>query len=170
MTTYQRIFGTGPRGLIISLMLLAIFVAFAKNSGFGPITDRDTMRHSIFGLSMVITTIIILWSTKSLPPLQRGKKLVTRGAYKYFRHPYYGAFLTFFNVGLAVFLNDWIYLLWAIILHPFWHWNVKGEERLMKREFPHEYPKYIRKTRRFVPTVGMGSPIPGKRRISETSR
>lgn len=170
MTTYQRIFGTGPRGLIISLVLLAIFAVIAKNSAYGPITGSDFLRYSIFGLSMVITTIIIFWSTKSLPPLQRGKKLVTRGAYKYFRHPYYGAFLTFFNVGLAVFLNDWFYLLWAIILHPLWHWNVKGEERLMKREFPHEYPIYIQKTRRFVPTIAIRSPVPGERQIPETSR
>ena len=151
MTTYERIFGTGPRGLLISLVLLAIANFFEIYFYYLQITNSNNFRYSIFSIFTILTISIILWSLKSLPPTERGKKLITNGAFKYFRHPLYGAFLSFFNFGLAIFLNNWIYLIWALIQHPVWHWNIKREERLMKNTFPNEYKIYYNKTGRFFP-------------------
>jgi len=86
-------------------------------------------------------------------PKPRDRKLVTLGAYKYFRHPLYAAFLSCFNFGLAVFLNNWIYVVWAVMLHGVWHWNIGSEEKLMCREFPKEYMEYSKKTGRYVPKI-----------------
>ena len=153
MNKFERIFGTGPRGLLISLILLAISAFIEKYFDLLQITDSDFLRYSIFGCLSTITVLILLWSITSLSPTDRGNKLITVGAFKYFRHPLYGAFLTFFNFGLAILLNNWIYILWAIVLHPLWHWNIKREEKLMEKVFPGEYVEYSQKTGRFFPRL-----------------
>lgn len=151
MNNYQRIFGSGPIGLLVSLFLLIISIFLESYFPHLQITGSYFLRYYIFiGLS-IITVLIIVWSIKSLPPGDRGNKLITTGAFKYFRHPLYGAFLSFFNFGLAIFLNNWIYILWAIIQHPVWHWIINGEEELMQKEFPDEYKIYSLKTGRFFP-------------------
>lgn len=153
MTSYERLFGTGPRGLAMSLALLVIFILFENKLSLPEITNSDILRYSIFTILSVITAFILFWSVKSLPPTERGNNLVTAGAFKYFRHPLYGAFLTFFNFGLAVLLNNWAYIIWAVTCHPIWHWNIKGEENLMESAFPNEYNNYCNITGRFFPRI-----------------
>jgi protein-S-isoprenylcysteine O-methyltransferase Ste14 len=153
MNKYEKIFGMGPRGLVISLLLFAIFAFIEKSFNTLQITGSDFIRYSIFGVLSVFTVITIIWSIKSLPPSDRGNKLITVGAFKYFRHPLYAAFLTFFNFGLAVLLNNWIYILWALAQHPVWHWNINGEEKLMEKKFLGEYEKYSQTTGRFFPRI-----------------
>jgi len=151
MNKFQKIFGSGPRGLLISLLLLALFLFIEKYFIPFKITDNDFLRYAFFGVLSLFTVITIIWSIKSLPPQDRGNKIITSGAFKYFRHPLYAAFLTFFNFGLAVLLNNWIYILWALTQHPIWHWNIKEEEKLMEKEFPGDYVKYSQTTGRFFP-------------------
>ena len=153
MNTYERIFGAGPRGLLISLALLAVSWQLESVVSLSNITTNHFFRWVIFVLTTVSSIILILWSVKSLPPSSRGKELVTTGAFRYFRHPIYAAFLSCFNFGLALLLNNWIYMIWAILLHGVWHWNIRSEEKLMKREFPKEYEEYCEVTGRFVPRI-----------------
>lgn len=153
MTSYEKIFGAGPRGLLISSVFLWTAIISEKYFDSLQITNSKFFRYTIFACLIMITFSIIIWSIKSLPPLARGNKLITNGAFKYFRHPLYGAFLSFFNFGLAIFLNNWIYIIWALIQHPVWHWNIKAEEKLMESYFPNEYAEYCKKTGRFFPRL-----------------
>ena len=151
MRTYDRIFGAGPRGLLIGIALLAFAWYLESVVKLPQVITNDTARLTVFILSSVVTVFVLLWSVKSLPPGERGTRLVTTGVYQYLRHPLYAAFLSCFNFGLAVLLNNWIYIIWAISVHGIWHWNVRSEERLMKIEFPKEYEDYCKVTGRFVP-------------------
>ena len=151
MNNFQKIFGSGPIGLFISLSLLFLTCSLEKYFSEFRIMNNNPLRFNFFIGLTIITIFLIIWSIKSLPPNDRGNKLIVTGAFKYFRHPLYGAFLSFFNVGLAVFLNNWIYIFWAIIQHPIWHLVIKGEEKLMDKEFPEEYKKYCLQTGRFFP-------------------
>ena len=153
MNAYERIFGAGPRGLLISLALLALAWQVETAIGLPDISDSHAVRWVVFGSSAVGTLLLAAWSAKSLPPTARGRELVTAGPYRYVRHPVYAAFLSCFNFGLAVFLNNWIYVAWAVLLHGVWHWNVRSEEKLMATVFPEEYPEYCRSTGRFVPRL-----------------
>lgn len=153
MTAYERIFGTGPRGLLISSLLLGLVGILEKYFNYLQITESYFIRYVVFTILTTITVLIIGWSVKSLPPSDRGNKLIIVGAFKYFRHPLYGASLTFFNFGLAFLLNNWIYIFWAIIQHPVWHLNIKGEEKLMEKAFPNDYEDYCKKTGRFFPRL-----------------
>jgi len=154
MNNFNRIFGAGPKGLLISLVLLYLSF-YLKNLFNIPkiFSDQVLIRQSIFGFLTIISIAIIIWSLVSLNPKLRGKTLVTTGALKYFRHPLYAAFLSFFNFGLAILLNNWIFIVWAIILHPIWHLLVEGEEKALETIFPREYEEYCKKTGRFFPKL-----------------
>ncbi len=154
INTFNRIFGSGPIGLLISLILL--FLAFyLKNSVNIPriFVDQNFLRLSIFALLTIVSIVIIIWSLISLNPKLRGKTLITTGAFKYFRHPLYAAFLIFFNFGFAILLNNWIFIIWAVLLHPIWHLLVVREEKDLMNIFPNEYQKYCRNTGRFFPKL-----------------
>ena len=153
MTTYERIFGAGPRGILLSIALFALAWSLEAAAGLPPITNNIVIRWSIFVLSVIGAIGLALWSAKSLPPAERGKKLITSGAYRFLRHPIYATFLSCFDFGLAVLLNNWIYILWAISLHFLWHLNIISEERLMRKEFPIEYDGYCAVTGRFIPRI-----------------
>lgn len=153
MNTFQRLFGTGPRGLIISLALL--FLAFRVK----PYLDLPRIHGNLgigitlFCISIVLTIWLVYWSAKSLDPNQRGRELVTTGAFKYFRHPLYAAFLTFFNFGLSALLDNYVFVIWALLQHLVWHLNVAKEEKRMSSAFPTEYDEYCSRTGRFIPRI-----------------
>ena len=90
---------------------------------------------------------------RAMPPNARGKQLVTHGIYHYIRHPIYASMISSFTFGFAIYLNDWLYVGWALLLHPLWHWNVRAEENMMTGNFPDEYPKYATQTGRFLPRL-----------------
>ena len=149
MNRYDRLFGSGPRGALIGTVIFIPVFFGEKFIGLPEITDNDTFRYVAFALLTLVSLFIIIWSLKSLPPKERGKKLITTGVFKYFRHPLYAAFVSFFNFGFAVFMNNWIYMLWALLMIPVWHLNIRREEELMKQAFGKEYADYCSRTGRF---------------------
>ena len=154
MTIFKRMFGIGFKGLIISLILL-YFAFYLKDLINIPkiFIDQKFLRLLLFALLTIIGIIIIIWSIISLNPKLRGKTLITGGAFKYFRHPLYAAFLTFFNFGLAILLNNWMFITWAILLHPIWHLLIIEEEKVLKKKFPIEYERYCKNTGKFFPRL-----------------
>ena len=92
MNHYRRLFGAGPPGTLISALLLAVSELLARHFNHLQITSSDALRFTVFILLSLVTLLIIAWSIRSLPPGKRGRTLVTSGAFRYFRHPLYGAF------------------------------------------------------------------------------
>lgn len=154
MKNFDRIFGSGPIGLISSLALFFL-ARFLENYINTPriFEENSNIRILLFAGLTLITIVLIIWSIKSLNPQDRGVKLITTGMFKYFRHPLYAAFLSVFNFGLAVFMNNWIYIIWALILHPVWHLLVMKEEKMLKEVFPNDYEEYCNRTGRFFPRL-----------------
>jgi protein-S-isoprenylcysteine O-methyltransferase Ste14 len=150
---FSKIFGSGPVGLSISLMLF--FIAYWVNERIvlPPLSNSQPLLNSLFVVSILMTLAMIVWSVKSLPAAERGNKLSTQGAFRYVRHPLYAAFLSIFDFGLAIYLNSYIFILWAILLHPVWHYVVRYEEKLMVEIFGQSYVEYQRRTGRFFPRL-----------------
>jgi protein-S-isoprenylcysteine O-methyltransferase Ste14 len=120
---------SGSRALVIAgvvLMLAGAFVAAAAAAALG----------------------------RSLTPFPRPKptgELVTRGPFRFVRHPLYtGALL--FLAGTSLVLSLWALIPTAALL-MLWTLKARLEERHLVRAFP-EYPEYARRVRgRFVPFV-----------------
>lgn len=150
---FAKIFGSGPVGLAVSLVLLLVAVWVNQRIDSPPVIEDFHVRRSVLLLSILITSALVVWSLKSLPARDRGNRLRTDGAFKYVRHPLYAAFLSVFNFGLAVYLNSYVFVLWAVILHPIWQYAVRYEERLMIEIFGTQYLEYQKKTGRFLPKL-----------------
>jgi protein-S-isoprenylcysteine O-methyltransferase Ste14 len=150
---FAKIFGSGPVGLAVSLVLLLVAVWVNQRIDSSPVIEDFHVRRSVLLLSILITSALVVWSLKSLPARDRGNRLRTDGAFKYVRHPLYAAFLSVFNFGLAVYLNSYVFVLWAVILHPIWQYAVRYEERLMIEIFGTQYLEYQKKTGRFLPKL-----------------
>jgi protein-S-isoprenylcysteine O-methyltransferase Ste14 len=153
MTPYQRIFGTGPRGSLGSAATLALTFLLDKQFNLPPLHGNAVLGVTALAVGAVITALIVTWSLRALPPETRGRELITSGPFHYVRHPLYAAFLGPFDLGLALFLDGWIYLAWAALQYPIWHWNIAAEERLMRETFGDEYAEYCRRTGRFLPKL-----------------
>ena len=84
--------------------------------------------------------------------LKQGHELVDRGPYRFVRHPIYSAILLM-GVGTAVAFGR--LGCWIGILPLFWgFWlKLRQEEALMTRQFPAEYPAYMKRVKALVPFV-----------------
>ncbi len=151
MTAYDRIFGAGPRGSLISIALFLLTHRLANEIPSRDIHGNEVFGQAVLALATLLTLALAVWSVKSLPPSQRGRNLVTQGAFKYCRHPLYAGFLLFFNFGLAVYMDHWYFVAWAALQLPIWHLNMLKEESLVAAEFPGEYRAYCATTGRFFP-------------------
>jgi protein-S-isoprenylcysteine O-methyltransferase Ste14 len=65
----------------------------------------------------------------------------------------YAAWITFISFGVALFFNSWIYIIWAMSLHPVWHRLVAKEEQMMIELFADEYMDYADRVGRFIPRI-----------------
>ena len=87
-----------------------------------------------------------------LVAIQKGHQLVTRGLYRYIRHPSYAGMLLYM-AGYVLVFRCWLGLLLvagtlAILLA-----RMNAEEALLEGEFGEEYASYRRRTWRLVPWV-----------------
>ena len=82
------------------------------------------------------------------------RSIVTYGAYKHVRHPFYSAFLLALTGTLLACPHPGTVacLVYAVLmLH---HTARKEERKLSNSEFGHEYRSYLARTGRFVPRLG----------------
>lgn len=156
LSTYQRVFGTGPLGLILSLALLCAAYGCASAWPQWNLGLAQWVRVGALSAGILIGAAAVIASVSALPPDQRGRALCTRGIFAWLRHPLYAAFLSAFNFGLAIYLDHMVYLIWALALHPLWHLLIRHEEGLMLNEFGDEYRRYARTTGRFFPRLRKG--------------
>jgi len=153
MKSYERIFGSGPRGALISTLLLLVAYFLKDHFGFSQILTNNVIRYSVFIIFSTFGVALVIWSVISLPVKERGRSLVVTGAFKFFRHPLYAAFLILLNIGFAFLLNNWIYICWAVLMFPIWSLNIRSEEKLMENAFGEEYKAYREKTWKFIPRL-----------------
>ncbi len=149
----QKIFGVGPMGAVISLLLLALF-AWADSMMKLPVMVAYTGLMKSIGVALIILGLgLHFWSFSTLRNWWADNKLCTKGPFKHFRHPMYAAWITFVCPGAALYLNSWLYLFWLLLLQIIWHKFVKKEEIIMIDTFGEDYIDYARQTGRFFPKM-----------------
>jgi len=126
---------------------------------FFPIWDN----FSIYLVSitfLLIGCIILLYSRLLLGKLassriviEQNHMLMTKGIYKYIRHPIYlGMLLIFFGYALS-FKAMIIPFSFLIIFFLIFNNRMNLEEQLLTEEFGKEYELYMKKTKRFIPYI-----------------
>lgn len=148
---FLRVFGVGPLGAAVSLLLLWTAWMAAGQMPEYAFALPVLLRWGVLGVGLLGGLTVIVWSVRSLPVAHRGRTLCRDGVFAWVRHPLYAAFLSLINPALAIFLAHPAYLVWAVILHPLWHAIIVYEEALMRQRFGAGYDDYASATGRFFP-------------------
>lgn len=90
------------------------------------------------------------WSDIEAAKVLSEQRLVSRGIYRFIRHPIYVGDLLLL-VGLELSLNSWL-VLGALLLFPIVLWQAVQEEKKLVHALP-GYDLYCRQTKRFIPFV-----------------
>jgi protein-S-isoprenylcysteine O-methyltransferase Ste14 len=79
------------------------------------------------------------------------KKLVTKGPYRYIRHPIYSTSFILI-IGFWLFIDNWFFgglpLIYQLILYST---NINKEEQILIKRFGQKYQNYMKKTGRLFP-------------------
>lgn len=155
----KKIFGIGPLGALISLVLLGSVAWIDWFAGFGAISRHVFALRLTGGLLVLLGLGLHSWSFLTLRDWWRNDRLCTRGPFRYVRHPMYAAWISLIVPGVVLILNRWAFVFWMVALHPVWHLLVRREEDAMGLIFGETYRNYAAQTGRFLPRL--------KRRLPE---
>jgi protein-S-isoprenylcysteine O-methyltransferase Ste14 len=115
-----------------------------------------------FDLAMILALAglaVSLWARFTLAgnwsgdvTLKEGHELVSRGPYRYVRHPIYTGVLLLF-LGTAICIGRLTgFVAFVLMLVGFWV-KLKQEEALLTRHFPAAYPAYKARVKALIPFV-----------------
>ncbi len=149
----NKLFGVGPIGMFISLVLLAIAVWVDHLCGHSAILVNPTPLKIVSAVLVIIGLGLYFWSFWTLRNWWAKNELCTTGPFKWFLHPMYAAWINFIIPAVALYLNSWIILFFTVLIHPIWHRLVKKEEKMMIEIFQDEYRSYAARTGRFFPQI-----------------
>lgn len=120
------------------------------------ILEPTAVLFSVASLALMFFTLgthripIALWHQNNDAPTH----IVTYGAYRWIRHPFYASFLLAL-FGAALFSPSWetffTFIQGFVILNVT---AAREERRLCASQFGNEYSEYMRRTGRFFPTRG----------------
>jgi len=148
---YQKFFGVGPIGILISLAVLGLLWLLDRRLGGvevliqpGPVL--------ISGLIMMgICVCWVLWCFNAIRRWWLENRLCTTGPYRFVRHPIYAGWIWLGSTGVALVLNSWIMLFGPFILYFFYSILVRKEEKMMAAVFGDDYKRYALRTGRLFP-------------------
>lgn len=90
---------------------------------------------------------LALWHQQN----DRPQNIVTEGAYKYIRHPFYAAFILALLAMVVLCASPWTLAVGLTGLLMLNHTAAGEERRLQASEFGEEYKNYLRRSGRFFP-------------------
>ncbi len=106
----------------------------------------------VLGMAFAIWARIYLGRNWGMPMSRKEDPyLVTGGPYAYVRHPIYGGLLIAMLGSSIGGMIVWsIPLLLCVV---YFVYSARTEEKLMREQFPEQYPAYMKRTKMFVPFV-----------------
>jgi protein-S-isoprenylcysteine O-methyltransferase Ste14 len=151
-----------PRQRIVRIAVtLLLFVGLV----LVPFSDRRsllTMAESpaLRWIGLVLTMLglgLIFWSGLALGrfysqevTLQEGPRLITRGPYRFIRHPRYLG-IAVMGIGQSLLFHSWIGIGLTLLAMALVLFRIHDEEILMQKEFGAEWEAYVRKTSKLIP-------------------
>ena len=142
------------------LMSLAIILFFssktvqhyfvgAQTSIAVPAVQWSGVALCALGIAFAIWARVHLGRNWGMPmTLKHEAELVTTGPYAYVRHPIYSGFILS-ALGSALVSVWWVVPL--VFFSAYFIYSGRTEEKIMLKEFPNQYPEYMKKTKMLVP-------------------
>ena len=148
---YTRIFGSGPTGIATTILLWFICIQVSNYFSIPEMGVSPLFRNILIVLFSIDASILIVWSLMVLPIGDRGNKFISKGPYRYVRHPLYAAFIWSGTGIVSMIYKSWLLLIFIIPIHIFWAWHIQKEEKFLLNQFGYEYEQYMMKTPQFFP-------------------
>ena len=142
-------------------LLGAIFLWYSRWKG--PMQWKLTPQNDLTALAgaalCAAGLLVAIWARRTLAgnwssnvTFKQGHELIKTGPYAFARHPIYTGLLmmTLGTAGASGRIHSW---LGAVLLFTGFWIKLKGEEELMLRHFPDQYPAYRREVKAIVPFI-----------------
>lgn len=116
-----------------------------------------------FGVGVgVVTPLLLAWTLSTLGPnltdtvvTRRAHTLVTRGPYRWVRHPFYLC-MALFVLSLGLVAANWFMLAAGVVVFTMLVVRTRIEEEKLLARFGDPYRDYLKRTGRFLPGSGRG--------------
>jgi len=151
ITRFQRLFGVGLMGLLVSLLVFGVLWMLDRKLAHPQILFHPESAR-ILGLALIgIWICWHAWCIRAISGWWRDGRLCTTGPFRFVRHPIYAGGIWFVFPGISLFFNSWIILLWPILMYPVYSLLVRQEEAMMSSVFGEGYKRYAARTGRLFP-------------------
>jgi protein-S-isoprenylcysteine O-methyltransferase Ste14 len=107
----------------------------------------------------ILTAMLLIWTLRSLGPnltdtvvTRAAHTLVTRGPYRWVRHPFYDC-MALFVVALALMMANWFVIVAGGVMFTLLAIRSRTEERKLLERFGEPYRAYRAATGRFLPKM-----------------
>ena len=151
ISRYQKLFGVGPLGLCIGMVLFGLLWFLDRTLHHVEILPKPGVLQ-IMGITLIILWILWhAWSIRTISRWWRHDQLCTMGPYRFVRHPIYAGGVLLGAVGISLLCNSWIILPLPVFMFITFSILVRKEEAMMMEVFGEEYERYAACTGRLFP-------------------
>lgn len=144
-------------GLVLWFSMLG-YLIYPPMLAWSKVGLPEWMRWSGVGLG-IICVALIYWMFNSIgagitPTVatRSEHKLVTKGPYRWIRHPLY-TFGTVFFLSFALMADSWFIAVMAVLAILLLSIRLPTEEALLIEKFGDEYREYMKSTGRYLPKI-----------------
>lgn len=107
----------------------------------------------------IVTAMLLIWTLRSLGPnltdtvvTRAAHTLVTRGPYRWVRHPFYDC-MALFIVSISLMMANWFVIASGILMFALLAVRSHTEEQKLLKRFGEPYRAYRAATGRFLPKI-----------------
>jgi len=146
--------------IVVLILVISRFLFHTQGFQIFNIHARQTTILDVIGIVITIAGLLIAivarrtladnWSSDV--ELKKDHKLITKGAYKYVRHPIYTG-ITLMGIGSIIVDQSLLVTLFYLGMVAFLIYKMQKEEKLLLKHFPKEYPGYMKKTKALFPFI-----------------
>jgi protein-S-isoprenylcysteine O-methyltransferase Ste14 len=143
------------------LAVWAAVIAFMIDPGlmsWSAMSLPPTARWTGVGLT-IVTAVLLKWTLRSLGPnltdtvvTREAHTLVTRGPYRWVRHPFYDC-MALFVVSIALMMANWFVIVGGGVMFTLLAIRSRTEEQKLLERFGEPYRSYRNATGRFLPKM-----------------
>jgi len=144
---------------LIGFLSVVVYTAFPQWMEFASTSAPNQVRWIGIGIA-TLGFGLLQWgqtvlgdSWSDTPRMMKGQSLITRGPYKFIRHPIYTAFILILGSLLLISANWLVGLSWLSMVIFEVTARMKSEEKLMIEFFGDSYRDYITRTGRLFPKL-----------------
>ncbi len=144
--------------LVLSLYIALFFIPFFDRRSTLVFAEGSYLRWIGIGLSAIGFTLVY-WSGVTLGKqysadvtIQAGHQLVTKGIYRFIRHPRYLGVIAL-SIGISCLFRSWIGLFATIVFMIILLYWINDEEAVLHQEFGGDWEAYCSRSWRILPYI-----------------